>query len=158
MNQKTVIVQELRAARQGHIRWVRYASALISGMEVLKDHVPVVGTDCRFGRWYYGAGAALTGLESYRNIEQPHLNLHDMYMEIFKLLFDDDNRASPGFFGRLLGRSSTQKNARTEKARARFADLEAVSQVILKHLEQLESDVLALSDAEIERLFYTAEA
>lgn len=153
VNQKAKIVQELRAAKQGHVRWVRYASALIEGLEVLKDYVPVLGTECKFGQWYYGPGQALKSLPTYGKIEQPHLELHEVYLKIFKLLFDDSDKGSQGIFSRLLGKKKN-KDSNTEEARRLFQKLEALSKVILAHLDTLEAEVIALNDDELDKLFY----
>ena len=153
LNQKAKIVQELRAAKQGHVRWVRYASALIEGLEVLKDYVPVLGTECKFGQWYYGPGQALKSLPTYGKIEKPHLELHEVYLRIFKLLFDDSDKGGQGIFSRLLGKKKN-KDSNSAEARLLFQDLEALSKVILGHLEALEAEVIALDDEELEQLFY----
>lgn len=153
MSQKTNIIQELRSAKQGHVRWVRYASALIEGLEMLKDHVPVLGTDCKFGKWYYGPGQALNSLPSYRKIEKPHIELHETYLEIFKLLFDDSGSASSGLFSRLLGKKKS-KDANVQQARRLFQELDATSKVILKHLDALEAEVIALDESRLDELYY----
>ncbi|WP_051146619.1 CZB domain-containing protein [Marinobacter daepoensis] len=155
MTQKAVIVQELRSAKQGHVRWVRYASALIEGMDMLKEHVPVLGTDCKFGKWYYGPGQGLKSLPSYQKIEQPHLDLHDTYMQIFKLLFKNEDDAKAGFFAKLLGRKKNQE-ADLNTARSLFKELEHTSTIILAHLERLETEVLALEEEDVTRLYYVS--
>ena len=155
MTQKAKIVQELRAAKQGHVRWVRYASALIEGLEVLKDYVPVLGTECKFGQWYYGPGQALKSLPTYTKIEKPHLELHEIYLRIFKLLFDEGDRGGQGIFSRLLGKKRN-KDSNTAEARLLFQDLEAMSKVILAHLDALESEVIARDDRELDQLFYVS--
>lgn len=120
---------------------------------MLKDHVPVLGTDCKFGKWYYGPGQALNSLPSYRKIEQPHIDLHDTYLKIFKLLFDEDSNASGGLLSRLLGKKKS-KDANIEQARTLFQELDALSKVILKHLDALEAEVIALDDAQLDKLYY----
>lgn len=85
------IIQKLRKAKQSHKRWVSYASALIEGIPIEKDQVPINYTDCEFGSWYYGDGQALSGLREFKEIEDPHSQLHTLYMQIFALLFNEKN-------------------------------------------------------------------
>ncbi len=155
LTQKAKIVQELRAAKQGHVRWVRYASALIEGLEVLKDYVPVLGTECKFGQWYYGPGQALKSLPTYSRIEKPHLELHEVYLRIFKILFDDSDKGGQGIFSRLLGKKKN-KDSNSAEARLLFQELEALSKIILTYLEALEAEVIALDDSELDQLFYAS--
>lgn len=153
-SRKQNIIQHLRDAKQGHVRWVMYASALIGGLEVAKDHVPVSGTDCSFGKWYYTDGQMLKALPSFKKIEQPHLELHKAYMEIFRLLFNSDNREEVGFWGRLFGRKSErQSEEQRQKVQTQFLLLQNLSRAIVDLLDSLEDEVALLSDKEVENLY-----
>ncbi len=156
MSRKHDIIHELRAAKQGHVKWVMYASALIEGMEMSKDHVPVLGTECAFGKWYYGPGQALNHLPSFKKTEQPHLELHRTYMEVFKLLFGHNEHEGVGFWARLFGRKSDhhESEERQTKAHAEFLLLQNYSRTIVSLLEELENEVAALTEEEVDKLFY----
>ncbi len=135
------ILDRLRTAKSAHLGWVNRARALIDGKPVDKDKVPVKHTDCIFGKWYYGDGRKLASLPSYQAIEAPHDKLHAIYQEIFDLLF---SREREGFIARIFD-SRKKQEQRREQARARFRELQQMSDVIVARLDALERDVRAMA-------------
>ncbi len=114
-----------------HKRWVSHASAMIEGIPVNKDQVPINYTDCVFGCWYYDEGQDLSSLEEFREIEEPHTQLHNIYMGIFKILF---GKKKLSFFSKLIGKSNSVTDEERKLARAKFRILEEVSKQIIGKL------------------------
>ncbi len=148
MNKKQVITQ-LRLAKSAHIQWRSYAQAIIAGIPVENDHVPVIHTSCKFGKWYYGSGQRLASLSTYAGIEVPHEMLHQIYMKIFKLLFGEDDRST---FSKIFSSSTKLKQSQQLEAEDLMKKLLAVSGTLLESIVLLEDEVKDLTDAEIEAL------
>jgi len=146
---KQDIIWKLRDARKSHKRWVSYALALIQGIPVEKDQVPVIATDCAFGQWYYGMAQSLKNLPSFQAIEEPHTELHDIYIEIFNLLF---NQKKTGFFSKLVGKSARIDEQNRKLAKEKYKQLDKVSRTIVQQLEALEKEVQAMDDEKLEAL------
>ena len=143
------VINRLRSAKTAHLGWVSRAGALIEGKAVDKEKIPVLPTDCIFGTWYYNDGKALAHLSAYHDIEQPHNELHQIYAEIFALLFGKEKGS---FISRLTGSNKEQKLIR---ARQRFHDLQKVSSVIMQKLDALEKEIrivsaMTSSDSDVE--------
>lgn len=141
----------LRKAKGAHLRWVMNAHALIEGLPLEKDQVPINGTECIFGRWYYGDGQILHHIESFRAIEQPHLRLHETYMKIFKLLFVEDQNFS--LWDKWVGKAKRAKEQHVAEAQALYKTLEKYSQQIVQQVEILEEILQNMSESDIQRLF-----
>ncbi len=135
------ILNRLRTAKSAHLGWVNRAHALIEGKPVDKEKVPVMPTDCIFGKWYYSDGRKLASLPSYQAIEEPHNRLHAIYQEIFDLLFGQDRE---NIIVRLLDRGRKQEKRRVQ-ARQKFLELQQVSDEILSRLDALERDIRAMN-------------
>jgi hypothetical protein len=58
MMDKKSALKAIRTASAAHIKWRAYANAMIAGVSVEEGKVPVMHTDCVFGKWYYGEGRA----------------------------------------------------------------------------------------------------
>lgn len=132
-------VDQLRAARTAHKSWVARAEALIAGMSVDKEHIPMMPTDCTFGKWYYGPGQMLRRLPAYKAMEKPHDELHRVYMNIFKLLF---NEPDVSMLGKLFGQNKKAKTEQLKQAEALFPKLEVISENVCNILEQLETQLM----------------
>jgi len=135
---KEKIIEKIRVAKRAHMSWVMKAAALIEGIPLEKDQVPINGTECIFGQWYYGEGQSLLFLPSFKTIEEPHFNLHTTYAKIFSLLFEEPDVS---LVSRLLGKRKTIKAENIAKARKMFPTLKAHSEVVVLHLEKLEKEV-----------------
>lgn len=133
-------VTQLRNARAAHKTWVARAEALIAGLSVDKEHIPMLPTECIFGKWYYGSGQMLRRLPAYKAIEKPHDELHRTYMNIFKLLFDEPDVS---MLGRLFGQKRKAKADQLKQAQALFTRLKDISDEVCEILEQLESQLLS---------------
>ena len=124
-----------------------YAQALVAGLPLDEGQVPVIHTDCAFGRWYYGPGQKLSTLTSFQAIEVPHEALHAIYLQIFKKLFETEDRS---FFEKLIGAS--KKSDRKEQIAELLDRLIGMSKTLLAAIELLEQEVMALDEAEVTAL------
>ena len=145
MNKKEILSQ-LRQAKSAHIEWRSYAQALIAGIPVKDDKVPVIHTECKFGKWYYGAGQDLSSLSSFRSIEVPHEMLHKIYMEIYKLLRTEDDRSA---FQKMLQSAKKHKQQNQLEAESLMKNLLSVSGTLLESINLLEREVMDLSEDEM---------
>ena len=153
--EKMDTVYRLREARRAHVRWVSRARGLINGLGLDKDAVPMMPTDCVFGEWYYGDGQALSSLPAFRKIEAPHNELHDLYMQIFKLLFTEKHYS---FLEKLFGVSHKQQDdEKLLEAKRLLMHLDDISKTIVQFIEELEEQVLTLTDVDY-RSFVEARA
>ena len=134
------VVTQIRNARGAHKSWVAKAEALVAGIPLEKEQVPLLPTDCIFGKWYYGEGHALRSLPAYKLIEKPHDQLHKTYMEIFQCLF---NEPDIGAWGRLLGKDKKIKAEQIAQAKALLPKLTKLSEAVCDTLEQLEGQLVA---------------
>ncbi len=83
---------KLRKAKGAHIKWRAYAQALVSGVSVDEDKIPVEHTSCAFGQWYHNDGKLMLGhLAAYDSIYTPHEMLHEIYKRIFLVLHSEDS-------------------------------------------------------------------
>lgn len=143
---KKEVIQQLRAAKAAHIQWRAYAQAIVGGFSVDQNHVPVIHTNCKFGQWYYGKGQMLSSLSGYSSIDGPHAMLHQVYMEIFKLMFGE---VKGGLF-----RSKEKIRAQNKKkAEELMGNLISISETLLEAINMLEQEVMAMSEEEIAALF-----
>jgi hypothetical protein len=122
-----------------------YAKAIHMGISVDKNAIPVIETDCSFGKWYYGDGQYFSKLDSYNSIEEPHTMLHNKYMEIYKLR---KTRVKGGFF-------TSEKSAKRKKEAQLSGLMEQlfqISNILMEALGHFEEDIENMSDIEIQRL------
>ena len=143
------IIDNLRKAKMAHKRWVGHASALIEGLPIDKNQVPINHTDCAFGSWYYGEGQKLSVLKEFKDIEDPHSQLHEIYMQIFKILFQ---KKKVSFFGKLIGKSTKTTEDDKQLARAKYQTLVQVSNKIVDSLNILEQKLKQLGEEEVAKL------
>jgi hypothetical protein len=136
------ILEKLNDARLAHLRWVARAEGLLAGLPLDKEQVPVMQTDCEFGRWYYGPGHVLNSMSAYRSLQEPHELLHKTYMQIFNLLYGEDERS---MLGKLFGSAKKHKAQHLEEARKLLPSLKGQSEVLLKNIEILEKEIQTMA-------------
>jgi hypothetical protein len=141
MNREAVI-WSLRDAKRAHKKWVSHALAIIEGIPIEKNQVPINSTECVFGKWYYGSGQSLHHIAGYSEIEPLHDDLHQIYMQIFALLFT--KKAS--FFEKLFGKTHTVSEEELELARVKFSKLNDTSHKLLEKIEILEVRLEQMTD------------
>ncbi len=130
---KREIIQQLRAAKAAHIQWRAYAQAIVGGFSVDQNHVPVIHTNCKFGQWYYGRGQMLSSLNSYGAIDAPHAMLHQVYMEIYKLMFGEVK-------GGLFTSKAKIREKNHKKAEELMHNLISVSETLLEAINMVEQE------------------
>lgn len=146
---KKEVVETLKDAVVSHKKWVANALALIEGVPLEKDKVPLNPTECDFGKWYYSVGQKMMEIPGFKDVEEPHNNLHKIYMEIFGILFGEARE--PSFFSKLIGRSHKIMAANREEAMKKYHTLEQHSKVIITQLEQMEKVIGAMSEKQFEK-------
>lgn len=132
------VLEHIESARLAHLRWVARAEALVEGLPLDKNQVPVLPTDCIFGQWYYGDGHKLRGMNSYAALEDPHRALHYTYQAIFRLLYGEDDRS---MLSKLFGSKKSWQDERREEAEELLPRLRSESKVLLQALDLLEREV-----------------
>ncbi len=147
---KVELVTKLRDAKRGHKKWVGYALSLIEGVPLEKEQVPLNSTECAFGKWYHGDGQVLMDIPGFKEIDDFHDALHKTYMEIFVLLFGEDQQKK-SFWGGLFGRSQKSSEEKRKLAMEKYHTLNNQSKVILDKLEQLEKVIISMSDTQLNR-------
>jgi len=148
MNKKEII-NTLHAAKAAHMQWRARAQALVAGISADKDHVPVMYTDCKFGKWYYGEGQKLSNFPAFRGLEDPHEQLHLVYMEIFKHLFGPDHRSG---WSKLFGTKRAYREQEMAAAEDLLPRLVGISHTLLETVDMLEAAINASSDEELAAL------
>ena len=145
---KNGVVTRIHDARRGHKQWVSFAEALLEGIPLDQEKVPITPVDCQFGQWYYGEGRGLADLAVYQQLEAPHDAIHQTYQKIFAILFEESR---PSVLARLFGSTASLQSEQKERARALLPQLQEYSNQIIRLLDELENEVRAMSDQEIER-------
>jgi hypothetical protein len=145
--EKKDVVSTLRGAAVSHKKWVGNALALIEGVPLEKDKVPVNSTECEFGIWYYSDGQNLKDIPGFKEIEKPHNKLHRTYMEIFGILYGEESK--PSFFSKLIGRSHKVAEEKRDAAMDKYQVLEDNSNVIVNQLDQLEKVISAMGETQL---------
>ncbi|MDD5051501.1 MAG: CZB domain-containing protein [Sulfuricurvum sp.] len=141
---KEETLEHLRNAKKAHITWVQRAHALIEGLPIEKEQVPVSCTDCKFGLWFYGEGQKLNmipGMDCFKEIEVLHFELHDTYMKIFKIYFSDEDRS---FFSKIFGTRKKVSASQQDIAKDYYSQLKTISEKLVTTIERLERRLFAL--------------
>jgi len=145
MNKEETLTH-LRSAKKAHIAWVQRARALIEGFPIEKEQVPVECTKCKFGLWFYAEGKQLglmPNMDCLKDIERLHYELHDVYMKIFKIYFNDEERS---FFAKLFGTRKKVSSADHESAKEYYHQLKGISDKLILEIERLERRLSALQE------------
>lgn len=152
---KSDALRFLCEAKKSHLWWLSHATAIVAGHPVEQVEVPLHCTECAFGCWYYGNGAVLSQIQGFRQIEQPHTHWHEIYLEIHVLLKVGKKEQDTSGLGRLLGagrKLKAEKAAAAAQAQALLVDMKTASREIVEHVDALQAQLLAMSDAEFDTL------
>ena len=147
--EKSDALTMLQGAKSAHIQWRARAQALVAGIPLEKEQVPVAYTDCKFGKWYYGLGQRLASLQTYQGIEEPHQQLHLIYMKIFKHLFGEDDRS---VLSKIFGSKRKYRESHIAEAQALLPHLVSVSETLLEGVNILEKEIRNMPEEEFARL------
>lgn len=138
------ILQTLRSAKRAHVSWVMNADAILHGIPLEEDQVPLNSTECSFGQWYYGTGQCCKELPSFKALEQTHTNLHSTYATIFSAIYQKTDHS---YLSGLFGKKRKINKPDLELARSLFPELKKQSDTLVKQLEKLENDIINLPNA-----------
>ncbi|WP_294954727.1 CZB domain-containing protein [Sulfurovum sp.] len=152
--EKSTILEQLRAAKAAHINWVQRAKMLISGFKIDEDAIPVNSTQCKFGQWFYSDAQKLNGLRNnpldcMSEIERLHFELHDIYMNIYKIYYDVKPQ---GFFSKLFGKKKKITDDSTKLAKEYFSSMEDVSKKLVNEINLMERRIVALPENDLDVL------
>ncbi|SFV69134.1 Methyl-accepting chemotaxis protein [hydrothermal vent metagenome] len=152
--EKSTILEQLRAAKAAHINWVQRAKMLISGFKIEEDAIPVNSTQCKFGQWFYSDAQKLNGLRNnpldcMSEIERLHFELHDIYMNIYKIYYDVKPQ---GFFSKLFGKKKKITDDSTKLAKEYFSSMEDVSKKLVNEINLMERRIVALPENDLDVL------
>jgi len=145
------VLKAIRAARRSHVVWVDRAKALVNGLEITKEQIPLEVTSCDFGKWFYCDGQILLSIfteEAIKTLENKHKELHDIYMKIFKIYF---NSSDFSFWKRLLRKKRKISAADEHNALAYIRDLEEVSNELISYLNIIEKKLSTISEEDFEK-------
>ena len=144
---KRDIIMQIRSAKAAHIRWKSFVQIALRGIitDDVKVEVPIVQTECDFGKWYYGEGMSLSELNTYQALEEPHELVHETYIQIYTL---QKAKLKGGFFSS----KNKQIKKRQEEVDRLAANFNDYTKILIEGLNQLEIEVLRMSDHEIENI------
>jgi len=141
---KEETIEQLQNAKKAHVKWVQRAKALIDGVPVQKEAIPVDCTECKFGQWFYGEGQklnAIPGMDVLKEIETLHFDLHDTYLKIFKIYFGEVNRS---FFSKIFNIKTKISDDDKEIAKEYYDKLLEISKQLLETIDRLERRLNAI--------------
>lgn len=124
--------------RNGIKSKVSHIESMLAGSEMKKEFVPVLPTECVFGKWYYNEGREFEAFATYKRLEIPHDNQHILYLRIFNLLAEDPDVST---IGKFFGKDKTLKDAHREEAEQLLPHLRTVNKQILELIDALEDEV-----------------
>ncbi|MGC9351394.1 MAG: CZB domain-containing protein [Sulfurovum sp.] len=152
--EKSEILEQLRAAKAAHINWVQRAKLLISGFQIDESSIPVNSTQCQFGKWFYTDAQKLNAMqnnpvECMSTIEQLHFDLHDIYLNIYKIYYETESK---GFFSKIFGKKKKINEDAKELAQKYYQNMEEVSKKLVAEINRMERRIVAISDKEFASL------
>ena len=152
--QKNEVLEQLRAAKAAHINWVQRAKLLISGFQVDESSIPVNSTQCQFGKWFYSDAQKLNAMqnnpmECMSSIEQLHFDLHDIYLNIYKIYYETESK---GFFEKIFGKKKKITDEAKALAKEYFNNMEDVSKKLVAEINRMERRIVAIADKDFESL------
>jgi len=153
--EKEDVLNHLRIAKAAHIKWLQKAKLLIHGLDIKKDCIPVDCTECNFGIWFYSEGQMLNALannpsEAMASIESLHFKLHEVYLDIYDIYFDQSKRS---FFTKLFGEKRKKvSDSQSKIATDYYITMEQISKELLEEINLLEKRLIAVSEDKIRGL------
>lgn len=123
MINKQLALSLVLKAKAAHLKWRVYAQGLVEGLDCPQDSVPILSTECEFGKWYYHQGKQMLGeLAFYHTLEPPHEILHALYGKIHQLV----------------------EQGQLEEARKHMPGLIEISETLLETIAFLEEEIASL--------------
>lgn len=144
--EKSEVLKAIRTARRAHIIWVDNVKALVHGLPIKKEEIPISLTSCDFGKWFYCDGQILLSIfreDAVKKLDDKHKELHDIYMEIFKIYFF---RGKKSLFKRLFRRGKKIPAKEEYNALVYLAELEKVSNELVSYLNIIEKRMVLITE------------
>jgi len=138
---KDEIVHKIRLARLAHVKWVQRAKSLVNGIPIKEEDIPLTPDACQFGKWFYSDGQILLTIfnnKTVKELEDLHNQLHEEYMNIFKIYFDLTNL---NFFSKLLNQGKKISKEEIQKSKVHIRSLEEISEILIKKLNIMETKI-----------------
>ena len=82
-------------------------------------------------------------------IERLHFELHDIYMNIYKIYYDVKPQ---GFFSKLFGKKKKITDDSTKLAKEYFSSMEDVSKKLVNEINLMERRIVALPENDLDVL------
>ena len=79
-------------------------------------------------------------MECMSGIEQLHFNLHDVYMNIYKIYYETD---SEGFFSKIFGKKKTISEDEKKLAKKYFDEMDGISKDLIAEINKMERRIVA---------------
>jgi hypothetical protein len=150
---KHKVLDNIRAARLAHVKWVDRARRLVDGGDITEDEIPVEATSCDFGHWFYSDGQVLLAIfsaASVKKLEAKHKELHQTYTKIFKIYFDT---SSQSFFEKLFNKRKKISEKDKMDAHEELAYLEGISEELIAYLNIFEKNLNSIEEKDFEKLY-----
>jgi hypothetical protein len=150
---KHKVLDNIRAARLAHVKWVDRARRLVDGGDITEHEIPVEATTCDFGHWFYSDGQVLLALfsvSSVKKLELKHKELHSTYMKIFKIYFDTTNQS---FFEKFFNKRKKVSEKEKVLANEELKHLELISDDLISYLNIFEKHLNLIEDKDFEKLY-----
>ncbi|CAA6812186.1 MAG: Methyl-accepting chemotaxis protein [uncultured Sulfurovum sp.] len=138
---KDEIIHKMRLARLAHVQWVQRAKSLVNGFPIKEEDIPLTPDACAFGKWFYSDGQVLLAIfndKSVKELENLHNELHEEYMNIFKIYFDISNL---NFFSKLLKQGKRVSTDEKQQAQKFLRSLEKISDTLIQKLNIMETKI-----------------
>ena len=150
---KKKVLDNIRAARLAHVKWVDRARRLVDGGKITEHEIPVEATSCDFGHWFYSDGQVLLAIfsaASVKKLEYKHKELHTTYMKIFKIHFDTSDQS---FFEKLFNKRKKISERDRMDAHEELAYLEGISEELIAYLNIFEKNLNSIEEKDFEKLY-----
>jgi hypothetical protein len=150
--EKSDVLKSIRSARRAHVIWVDRAKALVNGLVVRKEQIPLEVTECDFGKWFYCDGQILLSLfteEVVKKLDNKHKELHDIYMKIFKIYFPVEKRS---LWEKLLKREKKITANDEYNALVYLRNLEEISNELISYLNIMEKKLNSVDEERFKKL------
>jgi hypothetical protein len=150
---KKDILNQVSDARHAHATWLRRAKHLIEGLPVQDGMIPIDPTFCTFGKWFYKDGVRLKRFDSLQEvldkIERLHVELHDVYLNIYKVFFINSKRT--WLMSKILaGSYAMPRKKEYDFAKVCYYQLESISREMMQELTTLERIVYLMPETKIQ--------
>ena len=152
---KEEILQHLIEAKKAHIQWLEKAKLLVNGIKIKEYSIPIDATECEFGKWFYSDAQKLSALsnnplECMQSIELLHFELHTIYLKIFHIYFNDEEK---GFFSKIFSFKKKQITpTQQQQAMEHFYQMEKISHDLVAQIEKLHRRILAIPEEKLEKI------